>query len=327
MFLFGENMIQGIRVGFQTSNNIYAFLWDEDGKICYPTGEVFETFGTNSRAASDYAITLTEVAAGFYTGTFPSFVTKGNYDVTWKIRVGSTPANSDYPGGGPVEIRWSGSAITADPETNAVNICNRAIAIIGGGRDLVRITALGDGTDTSDNCELLYTPARKEVLKRMQPQECLYYADLGDESSFSGEKAEWTYVFDLPDDYLHLVKQTNERYHRMEYRCEVIQNQLFTNTLTNEDGDSAYIRYVKNETDASIFSEETAKAIATLLASHLAPFEVSGDWGWKRRIDLKEEFETIVLPDAMGVNRSVQYHDERPRETDYGWLGGRSDYD
>lgn len=321
--------IQGIRVQFHTGYNIYAFLWDKDSDIAYNTGEAFETFGTSSRAASDYAITLTEVAAGFYTGDFPSWVTAGNYDVTWKIRAGSTPVNSDAPGGGPVEIYWTGSAVAATPETNAVNICNRALSILGGGIDIVRITALGDGTDTSDNCELLYTPARKEVLKRMQPQECLYYADLGDESSFAGEKAEYEYVFDLPDDYLHLVKQTHERYHKMDYRCKVIQNQLLTNILTNEDGDSAYIQYVKNEADASVFAEETAKAIAQLLASHLAPFEVGGEWAWKRRIDLKEEFEKIVLPDAMGINRSVQHHDETPRESNYGWLGDRylNDYD
>ena len=83
------------------------------------------------------------------------------------------------------------------------------------------------------------------------------------------------------------------------------------------------IEYVKNETDGDVFSEEVINAIATLEAADLTPRVTAGDWGWKRRQELLDEFETIVLPTAMGINRSQQYHEERPNLAKYSWLGGR----
>ena len=322
--------IKKYRAQYPTGNNLYILIRDEDQEIAYNTGEAFETYGTSSRTAADYALTLTEQGStGYYYASWPTWVERGNYDVVLKIRAGATPADSDI-GFGPVEIYWTGAAITVDPETNAVNICNRALAKIGGGEKKVTITSLSDTDKTSALCYLLYTPARKTVLKRVKPQECSYYADLSAESSFTGEKAEWEYVFDLPDDYLTLVKQTSELDHKIEYPSQIKQGKLFTNALSNEDGDSAYIEYIKNETDGDVFSEEVINAIATLMAADLTPRITGGEWGWKRRQELLEEFENLVLPTAMGINRSQQYHDERPRLSKYSWLGGRQydeDYD
>ncbi len=316
-------MINKYRTQYPTGSNLYILLYDEDQKVAYNTGEVFETYGTNSRTAADYAITMTEITGtGYYYASWPTWVERGNYDIVVKIRAGATPANGDI-GFGPVEKYWTGAAIAEDPETNAVNICNRALTKIGGGIDTVTITSLSGTDKTSTLCNLLYTPARKTVLKRMKPQECSYYADLGDESSFSGEKAEWKYVFDLPDDYLTLVKQTDELSHKVEWPSEVKQGKLFTNIFSNEDGDSAYIEYVKNETDGDVFSEEVINAVATLIAADLTPRITGGTWGWKRRQELLEEFENLVLPNAQGINRSQQYHREQARPSDYSWLGGR----
>ena len=315
--------INKFRTQYPTGSNLYILLYNEDQEVAYIVGEVFETYGTSSRNASEYAITMTELGStGYYYASWPSWIERGNYDVVVKIRAGSTPADSDT-GFGPVEKYWTGTAIAVDPETNAVHICNRALAKIGGGDDTLEITALGDGTDTSDLCDLLYTGVRKIVLKRIKPQECSYYADLGSESSFSGEKADWNYVFDLPSGYLTLVKQTYELNHKTEIRCEIKQGQLFTNVFSNEAGDSAYIEYITNETDGSVFSEEVINAIATLLAADLTPRITSGDWGWRRRKELLDEFENLVLPNAMGVNRSQQFHDERPQLSKYDWLAGR----
>lgn len=315
--------IKKYRAQYPTGCNLYILIRNEDQEVAYNTGEAFETYGTSSRTAADYAITLTEQGStGYYYASWPTWVERGNYDVVLKIRAGATPADSDI-GFGPVEKYWTGTAIAEDPETNAVYICNRALAKIGGGENTRTITALGDGTWTSDLCDDLYAPARKTVLKRMKPQECLYYADLGDESSFSGEMADYDYVFDLPDGCLQVTKQTDERSHKVEWPYEIKQGKLFTNTLSNEDGDSAYIEYVKNETDGDAFSEEVINAIATLMAADLTPRVTGGEWGWKRRQELLDEFEQYVLPTSMGINRSQQFHDERPRLSKYSWLGGR----
>ena len=71
-------------------------------------------------------------------------------------------------------------------------------------------------------------------------------------------------------------------------------------------------------------TEEVINAIATLLAADLTPRITGGEWGWKRRQELLDEFENLVLPNAMGINRSQQFHDERPRLSKYSWLGGRN---
>lgn len=324
--------IDKFRTQYPTGSNLYILLWDEDQKVAYIQGQVFEAYGTSSRTASDYAINMTEKASsGYYSASWPSWVERGNYDVVVKIRAGATPADSDT-GFGPVERYWTGSAIAVDPETNAVHICNRSLAKIGGGENARTITALGDGTPTSDLCDLLYTPARKTVLKRMKPQEVSFYADLGDESSFGGEKAEWDLVFDLPSDNLIVCRQTDEKYHKINYPYQIKQNKLFTNVFSNEDGDSAYIEYIKNETDGSVFSEEVINAIATLMAADLTPRITSGEWGWKRRQDLLEEFESLVLLNAQGINRSMQFSDENEnyRPSHYNILGDRfmgEDYD
>ncbi len=311
-----------------TGQSLYALIWDTSNKVAYIVGETFETHGTNSRTNADYDIPLIEVGStGYYYADYPTWIERGRYYTIIKYRTGSVAVDSDQSIGGPVEKYWTGSAVVAIPETNAVSICNRALAILSGGDDTLTITTLSGATGpekkTSDLCALYYTETRREVLARMQPQECSYYADLGAESSFSGEKAEWLYVFDLPSDFLIVVRQCDEQYHMMEYNQEIMQGYLFTNTYSNEDRDSAYILYVKNETDASAFSDEVTKAIYTLLASKLAPRIIAGDWGHKRRQELLEEYDTLVLPTSMGINRSMQHHSEEPRLSKYRCLGDR----
>jgi len=318
-----------LRTAFTTGYNLYALIWDfANNKVWYPTGAVFETWGTGSRAASEYSIALSEIASGigYYAADWPTGMTLGVYDYVIKYRAGDTAADSDETMAGPVKKYWTGVAESDEPETNAVNICNRALGILGGGSDTVTITALGtEGDETSELCDIFYTPSRTETLTRMQPQECTEYEDLGDESSSTMAKAEWEYVFDLPSDCLSVIKQTDEKHHRIIYDHEVKLSKLLTNALSNEDGDSAYIEYIVNETNGSVFSEETITAISIKLASYLAPRIVSGEWGWRRREQLLDEYEKLALPLAKGTNRNQQYQKDRHigRDSHYDILGGR----
>lgn len=321
-------MANEITTLYATGYTLYALIWDESKNVGYQVGEVFEDHGTNSRTNADYAVALTEEAVGYYAADYPSWVERGTYETAIYLQVGAAPANSDTGVAGPTELYWTGSAAVTVPETNAVNICNKALAKLGGGEDTRTITALGIvGDPTSELCELFYTPVRKEVLKRMEPQECTYYVDLGDESSFSGEKADWTYVFDLPSDNLKVLRQVDEGNHRVEYRYDIKQNQLFTNILSNTDRDSAYIEYVKNETDGDVFSNEVVETMATLLSSLLAPRIVGGERGDVIADKQYEKYEKVILPTSIGINRSQLHDDERHDERKYNWLGSRPFYD
>lgn len=317
--------INSIRISEATGQNLYAFIRDEDAKICYPTGETFETYGTSSRDASDYAITLTEDSVGYYTGTWPSFIERGDYDVVVRLRVGATPADSDYNISPPAEKYWTGTAIATTPESNELEVCNRALAMLGGAKDnTYPIASVGDGEGgTSDNCNRLITPIRKEILKRIKPQECTYFAEC-DESSFSGEKGQWEYVFDLPSDDLISVRMIDEADNTKEYKSKIMQGYLFANTYSNSDGDKAYIEYIKNETDWEVFSDEVVEAGVTKLAAELAPLEVGGEWAWKRREDLIREYETLCIPKAKGINQSQQDSKDTSNASRYSFLGGRT---
>lgn len=317
--------INKIRITDETGQNLYAFIRDENALICYPAGETFEIYGTSSRDASDYAITLTEQSVGYYTASWPSFIERGDYDVVIRLRVGSTPADSDYNVGGPTETYWTGTAIATTPESNELEVCNRALAKMGGAKDnTYPIDSVGDGEGgTSDNCNRLITPIRREVLKRIKPQECTYYAEF-EESSFSGEKGQYEYVFDLPDDCLIVTRMIDESDHTKEYKYKIIQGYLFSNDYSNDDGDAAYCEYIKNETDWAALSDEVVEAAVTKLAAELTPLEIGGEWAHRRRQELLEEYETLLLPVAKGVNRSMQFSDEEKDTNKYSYLGGRT---
>lgn len=317
--------INKIRVTEATLQSLYAFIWDENAQICYPAGETFEAYGTSSRNASDYAINLTEISVGYYTASWPSFIARGDYDVVIRLRVGATPADSDYNIGGPTETYWTGTAIATTPESNELEVCNRALAKMGGAKDnTYPIESVGDGEGgTSDNCNRLITPIRKEVLKRIKPQECTYFAEF-EASSFSGEKGEWEYVFDWPDDCLIPMRMVDESNHSKEYKYKIMQGYLFSNDYSNDDGDAAYCEYIKNETDWLALSDEIVEAAVTKLAAELAPLEVGGEWAHERRQELLEEYETLCIPKAKGINQSQQFSDEEKDTNKYSFLGGRN---
>ncbi len=314
-------MSNEIRTAYPAGNSLYALIFDrEEEKVWYPTSEVFETHGTGSRTNADYAIALTELAVGYYLADWPTAMPSGTYETIIFIRATGTPLDTDR-GFGPAEKAWSGTRVADVAEQNSVNICNLSLAKIGGGVNIVKITALGDGTDTSDLCDLLYTPVRKEVLARGEWQEVTYYKDLGSESSLT-EQSDWEYVFALPSDCLKVIKQTHEEANTIEYDHKVIQSKLLTNVLSNTAGSSAYIEYVKNEGNADVFSQECVNTMTTKLGAELSPQTLGGEAGIKRRDALLEEYETLVLPTSMGINQSQQYN-RGFRNSKFRIFGGR----
>jgi hypothetical protein len=150
-----------------------------------------------------------------------------------------------------------------------------------------------------------------------------YYAEC-DESSFTGEKGQWQYVFDLPSNCLMVTKMIDQSDHSVKYEYEIKQGYLFANSYSNSGGDKAYIEYIKNETDANTFEAETVDALVTKIAAGLAPMEVGGELGWQISRNLTQEYETLILPKSKGINQSMQYDNQTADTNIYSWLGGRS---
>jgi len=78
----------GITSAYYTMRNVSGQIW-------YPTGQVWETYGTGGRTANDYDIILTDKSAGMWVGNFDTNISSGSYYAASYYQAGSSPADSD----------------------------------------------------------------------------------------------------------------------------------------------------------------------------------------------------------------------------------------
>jgi len=96
-------MASEIRTGFTSGNTLTAVIRRKsDFYVWYPTGGVWEVFGTGARTNADYDIALVDKTGDWYVGDFDANITDpANYDVL--ILIGGVYA-------GIQGLEWSGSA-------------------------------------------------------------------------------------------------------------------------------------------------------------------------------------------------------------------------
>jgi len=314
-------MANEIRLVYPSGCNIYAVVRQQDGDVWYPTGEVFEEWGTSSRDANDYAIALTDKSGHYYVADFPTAITTAAvYIVQAYKRAGSVPADSDAYAGGPVEKDWTGTSVAAETvsEVSNTGICNWALAKVGGSDTTRRISAYSSTTDRiAQMCRDVYPYCRRSTIARFKWVDLMEFEDLG--AALSGSSliagADWEYQFNLPSDCLYVIRMVDEDDRTTEYEYEVKQGRLLTDSLCNSDGDSAYIEYVKNEGNAGEFAPLFIEALATKLASELAP-TLNPEWTEA----LITQFERLALPLAKAANQAQEYKDEKG---EHSWLVAR----
>lgn len=201
-------------------------------------------------------------------------------------------------------------------------ICNMALARIAGGEEAARITSFDDDEGkTADWCRDFYPHCKEMVEERWEWISNTSFKDLGAALSGSSipEVADWENVFNLPDDFGAMVKQTNEENHTQAFKYRISDGKLFTNDLTNTAQTSAYIEYIKYQDDAEAYTSLMTEAIIVLLASRLAGAITKDPL---LPIDLMREYETLTLPNAKARNQaSVADPDERGENS---WLNARN---
>jgi hypothetical protein len=108
-------MANEIYVNYSSGNTLYAVIRNRQGGVWYPSGQVFEAWGTSGRDADDYDIALTDKGGARYTGNFPTAITAaGEYGIQVFLQAGGSPANGDELVASR-QIVWSGKAeITAE---------------------------------------------------------------------------------------------------------------------------------------------------------------------------------------------------------------------
>ena len=107
-------MANEIHIDYTSGNTLYAVVRNNVGQVWYAGGQVFEVWGTGSRTADDYDISLTDKGGNRYVGSFDGNIGAGRYSVQAFLQTGANPADSDNLVGSR-EIVWSGSGeVTSD---------------------------------------------------------------------------------------------------------------------------------------------------------------------------------------------------------------------
>jgi len=162
----------------------------------------------------------------------------------------------------------------------------------------------------------------------LETEGATHYATTGDSDwdydedsgtvSRAPEMGPWAYAFDKPSDCLTPYRVTDESYGtdettRHEYRYDLIRNKdndgdlILTNELTNADADGIYFEFVFNpttyldESDATPFNVVVVDAIATILASYLAP---TCGRNTDVALAMLTMYKNQALPDAIAFNQS-----------------------
>ena len=90
---------------------IYALVRSSTGTIW--NGSALQAYVTGDYALFKIAATEQGSASGYYTATFPSSLTAGAYNITWKQQSGGSPAESDTTIA-VQSFQWNGSAENVD---------------------------------------------------------------------------------------------------------------------------------------------------------------------------------------------------------------------
>jgi len=208
------------------------------------------------------------------------------------------------------------------------DLANLALGKIGGAGEANNgnafIASIADTDKVSSWCRFSLPRVRRKVIIELATAECPFretirFAGLGAALDTTPEIGGYGYAFNVPGDCLEVVSQFDEtniavRNHptdyqtrtAVKYQWETVANAegngkiLLTNTLSNEDGDSAFIEYVIDITNVGAFSEGMIDAIAYLLASELCPVIGLGEEVSTRMLG---KYLEIAVPNAQKANQ------------------------
>ena len=103
-------MANEIQVNYPSGNTLYAVIRNAAGEVWYVAGQTFEVWGTDSRTADDYNISLTDKSGSRYIGSFDTNIPAGRYSIQVFLQAGANPADGDTFIAGE-EIVWSGTGV------------------------------------------------------------------------------------------------------------------------------------------------------------------------------------------------------------------------
>lgn len=169
------------------------------------------------------------------------------------------------------------------------------------------------GTSNNDKrikfCNRYYDLARDEVLSMHWWNEAIKRVDIAPES----ESPEgWSHKLAKPADAIRIVSVNDNC-----YQWQVEGQYILVAGSTIWDSDTMTVEYVHQLTDISKYSPKLKKAVAYKLAIYIAGGITNNT---KVKNDLINEFETLVMPQARGIDAMQGTPRQLPKST---WLRSR----
>lgn len=207
-----------------------------------------------------------------------------------------------------------------EAQTNT-DICN--LALVQDGADLIMTLADSNKSDNAQLCRQLLPVVLSICKARWEWTGLSKFKGLGNEVN-APDKADWAFVFNLPEDCVAVIAQIAQGNHRKKFPYAVKGQQLYTNDLSNDAGDSAYIDYI-SVGDAEKLSPGFIEYASLKLAIMMAPklMGISEESALHIQ-NMQRELRLRVLPEAIGRNQAEGDDAGGNHEGESLWLRGRS---
>lgn len=104
-----------LKLNWPNAEVLFACVYNSSGNIWYPTGQVFETKGTDSRTANDYAIAMIGFSGALHIGDMDANIPAGNHIALFYVRSTGTPLDDDMVDSvGRQDLYWTGSIVSTE---------------------------------------------------------------------------------------------------------------------------------------------------------------------------------------------------------------------
>lgn len=172
------------------------------------------------------------------------------------------------------------------PAASSVEICNTALTLIGA----PTIVSLKANSREAKACDSIYNPSRRAVLA-MHPWT---FAQVRVTTAPDAETPDFNYTYQhsFPSDALVIKPVGKSRHSQQDYKIEGRK------ILTDED--TLYLRYTKDLTDTSLFSDLFADALAHHIAWKLAISLVQGNTGRRLKDSIWQDFQHTLAKARHG---------------------------
>lgn len=88
-------MANEIYADYESGNTLYAVIRNKVGEVWYVNGEVFESWGTNGRDATNYCVNLVDKSGSLFVGNFDENIPSGKYYIQIFLQAGAGPDDGD----------------------------------------------------------------------------------------------------------------------------------------------------------------------------------------------------------------------------------------